>query len=143
MSLTAANATITLSVPGVFDSPQQLQGFSADDVFDIDQVKVIETSMGVDGILSGGFVFNEKVQNITLQSDSASCFLFDQWAQAQEAAMTPYTANGSTILTGLKTAFSLTKGFLTDYPPMPSAGKIIKPRKYTIRWQTIHPAPMV
>lgn len=143
MSITAANAVVTLSVAGVFSSPVQLKGFSADDIFDVDQIKAVETSMGVDGILSGGFVFNEVVQNIMLQSDSPSCFLFDQWAQAQLAQKDVFTANGNTLLLGIKTSFAQTKGFLTDYPPIPSVGKTIKPRKYTIRWERVAPAPTV
>lgn len=142
MSLTAANAIIMLSVADLFPNAQRLQGFSTDDVFDVEQIKAVETQMGVDGILSGGFVYNETTQSFTLQSDSPSIFVFDQWVLAQQAAQDTFPGSALVTLSGIDTKFSCVKGFLTDYPPMPSVGKLIKPRKYTIRWESVSPAPM-
>lgn len=142
MSLTAANAVIMLGVSGIFDQPQQIQGFSTDDVFDVDQIKRVETQMGVDGVLSGGFVYNETTQTFTLQSDSASNFFFDQWDLAQQAAQETFEASGTIFLPSIGVQWACVKGFLTDVPPMPSVGKLIKPRKYTIRWGSVTPAPV-
>ena len=56
-TLTMANAVITLVVPAIELGPFQLQRFAADDVFNTGELDVAETSMGVDGNLSAGFVF--------------------------------------------------------------------------------------
>ena len=53
-SITSANAILTLAIPLLFPTPVQLQGFAADDVYDIPRIKSVETLMGVDGVLSGG-----------------------------------------------------------------------------------------
>src|SRR5205085_721504 len=83
---TAADAVITLSQPILFPVPQRLQGFSADDVTDIEPAKVLEHAMGVDGVLSFGFVWAERMQTIRLQADSASNSFFDVVNASQEAA---------------------------------------------------------
>jgi hypothetical protein len=142
MSITSANAVLTLNLAGLLSAPQQLQGFATDDIFDADQVKLIETQMGVDGILSGGFVYNEKPMNIHLQSNSPSIALFDQWNAAQQQQQDVLPASMTIVLKGLLTAWNCTNGFLTDAPPLPSLGKVIKPRVYRIVWNLITPAPV-
>jgi len=141
-SITAANAVFLLQIPGVFPIPVQLQGFSADDIFDFDPIASVETLMGVDGVLSGGYVNVAKKQSITLQADSASNTIFDQWQQAQVTALDTIIANGTVWLISIGTKWALTTGFLTDYPPVPGAGKILKPRKYGLTWQSVTPAPV-
>lgn len=140
-SLTVANATITLTVPGVFDTPQVLKGFSADNIYDIDQVDQVETQMGVDGILSGGLVFNPTNQTFSLQADSDSNALFDQWNYSQKAAGDVFTANGQTTLKGLGKTYVMTRGFLVSASPLATAGRIAQPRRFTIRWQRVQGAP--
>lgn len=142
MSITAANSIITLAVDSVFPAPVQLQGFAADDVFDIETIETTETLMGVDGFLSGGFVFVPIKWNIALQADSLSNFLFDAWFSAQTAARDTFTANGEVVLPTLHVSFILTNGYLTTYKPAPDGKKLLQPRKYGITWNTIQPIPI-
>lgn len=142
VSITSSNAIITLSQPTLFPIPIQIQGFAPDDVFDIDQIKSVETSMGVDGILSGGFVYVEVMQNITLQADSASNDFFDVLHAQMVAAGDIYPISGLIILPSITTKWALQNGFLTGYKPAPDAKKILQPRKYQITWNRIVPAPM-
>lgn len=141
MSLTAANSTILLNIPFLFPVPQQLYGFAADDIFDVDQVKRAETYMGVDGILSGGFVWEEVKQTFSLQADSPSCALFDQWQQAEIAISDVYPAFATVILPGLQTKFACSNGFLMSASPMPTMKTLAQPRKFSISWNNVSPAP--
>ena len=138
--LTAANAVFTLAVTGLFPAPLQLQGFAADDIFSIDPIAASETIMGVDGKLSGGYINVEVTQNVTLQADSASMFIFDQWYLTQKFAQKIYTANGIVILPGLSTKWTLTKGFLKTYPPVPDVKRLVRERKFAITWESVVPA---
>jgi hypothetical protein len=142
MSLTGANSAIFLGITDLYDSPQQLQGFAADDIFDTEMVKLVETLMGVDGKLSGGFVHIERKQTIALQADSPSNDIFDNWAQAMEAQGDTYEANGVVSIYALGQKFTLTTGFLTGYTYMPAVKKLIQPRKFEITWNKIGPAPV-
>ena len=99
--------------------------------------------MGVDGILSAGFVFVARVQKITLQADSASNLIFDTWNTQQEAAQDVYPASGLLRLPGIATKFTQTKGFLTGYKPAPAGKKVLQPRTYEITWERVAPAPTV
>ncbi len=140
--ITSANSILTLSIATLFPNPQQLQGFGVDDIYDIAQVKNVETLMGVDGLLSAGFVWKERVQTVTLQADSASNAIFDTWNAQQESNQTVYPAQGLIRLPGIATKFIQTRGFLTGYKPAPKAGRLLHPRTYEITWQRVAPAPV-
>jgi len=140
-SLTSATAVYMLTIPGVFSSPQQLQQFAADDIFSTEMLKSVEVSMGVDGILSGGFVFVPVVQSIMLQANSPSLEQFDQWWSAMQVAQETYTAQAVITLKSLGKKWAMTQGFLTGYMPIPDAGKTLKPRKMEITWQQAVPNP--
>lgn len=140
-SLTAVNAIIMLTIPGIFDTPQQLQQFGVDDVADVDTLQVAETMMGVDGFLSGGYVFNKVKYTYTLMANSPSCFVFDQWKQAQDANEDTFAANGLLLLKSLGTKWTWTNGFLVDWKPAPDVKKTLKERKFAIEWERVAPAP--
>ena len=140
-SLTAANAVIMLTIPGVFSQPQQLQQFAVDDVADADTLTVAETLMGVDGVLSGGYVFNSVKYTYSLQANSPSCFVFDQWKAAQDAEEDTFNANGILVLRSLGTKWTWTNGFLTEWKPAPDIKKILQPRKFQITWERVSPQP--
>lgn len=139
-SLTSANTVFMLAIVGLFDAPQSLQGFAADDIFTTADIQSTETLMGVDGILSAGYVNMPVPQTIALQADSDSNEIFDQWYQAQKVAQDVYYANASVLLPSLSKSYTLTKGALTTYPPTPNVAKILQPRRFGITWQSISPA---
>lgn len=139
-SITGANAVFQLSIADLFPTPVQLQGFAADDVFNTDPMESAETLMGVDGRLSGGFVYVPTKQNIILQADSDSNAIFDQWWQQQQANEEVYIANGLVLLKSLQAKYTLTKGFLTTYPPTPGVKKLAQPRTFSITWERISPS---
>lgn len=140
-TITAANSILLIGIEGLFDTPQQLQGFAADDVFDTESIAPAETSMGVDGHLSGGFVFVPIRQNIALQADSASNLIFEDWLAAQMQAHEVYVANGQVQLPGVQRKYVMTRGFLTAHPPTPAARRTLQPRRYQITWERISAAP--
>lgn len=136
-SITASNAKIYLSVAGVFDTPQPLQGFSADDIFDTNDIQPTETIMGVDGKLSAGKIFVPLIQNIVLQADSVSNDVFDQWAAAMEKLGDVYWAGGTTLLTSISREYTLVNGSLTGYKKVPDARRVLQPRRYQITWEAV------
>ena len=140
MSLTAADTVIMLTQPTLFPTSQQLQGFAADDVTDMPAVKVLEHLMGVDGVLSFGFVWVERMQEVTLQADSASNFVFDTINNAQQAIQDVYPVSATIIMKGIGLKFTCVNGGLENYKPIPQVQKIYRPRKYTIVWNTVTPS---
>jgi len=141
-TLTSTNSVIMLSVTNVYPNAQQLQGYSADDVFDIEDIDVAETSMGVDGLLSAGLVYVEIPWSINLQSNSPSCQVFDNWYAYQKGLNDVTNATLNITLPGLGYKWVYSNGFLKKYSPAPSAKKKVEPRKFTIVWNTISTAPL-
>src|SRR5579862_997774 len=142
MSITAANVVIVLSISSVFPAPFQLQGFDTDDVFDTDDIETAITKMGVDGILSSGFVFNEVKQTYTLQADSQVAPIFDLWNAANISARDSLRADGTIVLPSLRQQWTMTKGFLSRLKPLPDAKKVLQARKFQITWERVLPSPL-
>lgn len=138
-TLTSANSIFMLAIAGIFSAPQQLKGFSADNIFDMAEVETNQALMGVDGRLSAGRVLHPRVQTINLQADSASNNLFDTWNDQEQQAVETYFASGSVILKSVGTEYVLTRGTLTTYSQMPNAGKILQPRRFVITWEKVQP----
>lgn len=141
MDITSSNAVIMLSVAGLFDIPQQLQQFSADNIYGTDPLEAAETAMGVDGNLTGGVVFNPTNQSFELMADSPSNFFFDQVFLRQKADQVLYRIQGTTSLTSVGTKYTMRRGILVTWQPMPEAGRVLKPRRHTIRWERVTPSP--
>lgn len=140
-TITAANAILMLSVSGLFPTPQKIQGFSADDVFDTDNVETKETAMGVDGHLSVGWVAVSVRQNITLQADSLSNDFFEQWNRAEQNSREAFIATGTVLLPATNRKYQLTRGVLRGLVLLPALRRTIQPRRYTLEWESISAAP--
>jgi hypothetical protein len=125
-SITSANAVIMLAVTGVFNAPQALQQFAADDIFTNETIQAAETAMGVDGFLA----------------DSPSNDFFDTWYQANVKAVDVFRCNGTIWLPSLGKKFSLNNGALTTYKNMADAAKTLRSRSFQIIWQSVSPAPL-
>ena len=142
MAEPAANATILLTIPGIFPTPQQLQGFAAEDIFNSEAIDSVEVLMGVDGVLSAGFVYVPIKWDINFQADSASNFIFDTWWTQMQIAKDVYPASAIILLNTIGTKWAFTNGYLTSYKPMPDAHKLLMPRKFGITWNNLSPAPI-
>lgn len=141
-SLTSADAIITLTVAGLFDTPVQLQQFAAEDIFDMPSVTHAEVVMGADGVQSSGFVWTSRVQNFALQANSPSCQLLDEWINAEEQAVDTFRADGTITLRGTGQVWTMTNGTLTTFNQIPDAKKILQPRKFAISWNRVSAAPL-
>lgn len=140
-TLTAANAVIMFSVTGLISTPQQLQGFAADDVLDTDPIDSAEVLMGVDGTLSAGFVFVPIQQNYHLQADSPSISLFDQWWSAQQQVQDVFFGAATIRLPSLGKKWNMVRGVLSQYKPIPDGRRILQPQAFRVTWNSMIPQP--
>lgn len=141
-TLTVANSVIMFVIPDLFPVPQQLTGYSADNVLTTEPVDSIELSMGIDGRLSAGWVPTPKKQTFEFQADSPSVLMFDVWQQNQEAIKDAFVADAVITFRGIGRVYTCTKGFLTQYSPVPDARRIFQPRRFQITWESIIGAPI-
>lgn len=141
-TISGANVVYMFGVSTIFPSPQQLQGFAADDAFTTAVQKIGEVQMGVDGQQAGGFVYVPVEQEISLLASSSSTSIFDQWVQAQLQVQDAYAAFGTILMPSLGKKWTMNNGILISYPPMPDVKKLLSPLKYMISWQSAVPAPI-
>jgi hypothetical protein len=140
-SLTSANSVLMLGVLGLYTVPQQLQGFSQDDMYSVEAVETKEVQMGADGKLSSGWIPQIKTMSVTLQADSDSNTFFEAWYAAEESAQDSYKAFGTIVQPAVGKSYTLTNGVLTNYTPIAEAKKILQPRKFQIKWEVIIGVP--
>lgn len=140
-TITAANASIVLTVPDVFAVSQILYGFAVDDMFTQQAYDVAETRMGVDGYLSAGYTPQAKPFGITFQPDSPSVQVFDTWGLAEATAKEKFEASMSIHLPSIGKIYSFNVGWLKNFKAVPDAKKVLDPQTYSIDWQDITASP--
>ena len=139
-TITSANSVVSITVPGLFPTPVQLQGYAADKAWDTSAVVVTETQIGVDGRKTAGLVFNAIKQSFSLQADSPSVQIFEAIYTAQRAARDVYYINATIDLPSTGESYVCYKGTLEDYNSVPSAGKVLNAREFSINWGSVQPS---
>lgn len=125
-TLTVANSSLSMTVEALFPQAQRIQGYSADDAYDFDNVENGEYSMGIDGKLSAGFVFNEVPFTLTLQADSPSLTLFEQIYLYEVNNRTKLQLDITLTLPGIARRYDLSTGYMRRFKA-PSGKKILQP----------------
>ena len=136
-TITSANAVVTITVPGLFDTPVQLQVFSADKAWDTAAVVRTESQIGVDGRKTAGRVFNPIKQTFSFQADSPSVAIFEAIDAASRLARDVYYIYANITLPSTTQNYFCVKGTLEDMNPMASAGKVLAAREFSISWADI------
>jgi hypothetical protein len=139
-TLTVANSAILATVEALYPSAQRLQGYAADDAYDFTEVENGEYSMGIDGNLSAGFVYNEVPFTVTLQADSPSLLLFENIWNYEVANRTKLQHDWTVTLPDLNRRYDLKKGYMRSYKA-PSGKKILQPAVIQLVFSRIQPSP--
>lgn len=141
-TLTAANTVITLSEnAGIFNGPQQLQGFDVDDIFDTNTVTTAEVKVGVDAKKSQGWTPYLVEQGYSIQADSDSIDFFEQIMIFEKSQQETVQLSGVISMPGQGKTYTMVNGTLREIPPVPTAKKVVQPRKFMITWESANPAP--
>jgi hypothetical protein len=140
-TITSANSVYILTIPGVYAVGQQLQGFMADAAFATEAAETSENIMGVDGVMSSGWVPRMYKQTISIMPDSPSSVIFDAWVAAQDAISEIYPAAAILTMTSIGRKFAMNNGVISNYNPIPEARRVLQGRPFTITWGVIAPLP--
>ncbi len=135
-SITSANAVLALSIDTIFTAPQQIQGFGVDDAWDAEQVNNAEIQLGVDGLMSVGWLPTLIKLPITVQANSPSIEIFDTWVQTENQNQEKLFANGTLSAPALGKLWTLTQGIISNYLPFPPGKKVLMPQKFEITFRT-------
>ena len=136
-TITSANSSFAIIIPGVYSAPQSIQGYATDDAFTTEAVEKAEVMMGIDGKQSAGYVFNSYKMSITLQADSVSFPIFTNWQLAQDAGREVIGASATILIPSISYKFVMSNGYMTRFQPHPEAKKVLAPTKFEISWEKI------
>lgn len=141
-TITSANASLFITVPGLYDSPVKIENYSTDAMVSAAQVNPVVAEMGVDGHLSVGYTPTPKEITITLAADSKSRPVFDDWQAYQDAAREVYVCSAQFIVPGIGKTFTGLRGALTAAQPMPNAAKTLQAPAYNITFESWTPSSL-
>lgn len=141
-TITSADSTFVISSADFALAATILEGYAADAAFAMDNADSAETSLGVDGKLSAGWIPRSYTQTITLQPDSPSRQVLDGIVAAQDAQRDIFRLNAVITLPGNQYSHSLTRGVLKNYSAMANAQKILQPMTFVIEWERVTTIPL-
>jgi len=136
-TLTSANSVLMLGVGLVYPIPQKIEGYATDDAFAFEAAQFAQAVMGVDGRMSAGYTPQPIIQTISLQADSPSKHIFEIWLSAMKTVREVFYANGTLSIPSIKRKYTMSKGVLTQAPPVPTARAILQPMTFQITWERV------
>lgn len=141
-TITGANSSFWLRVPGVFLTPQLIQGYAADDAFTQEAFDLTETRMGADGILSGGYIPSPKRLSVMLMPNSVALDSFLIWKASMEAAKETFPGGAVIAYPSISKAFTFGNMFFKNTAAMPSFKKVLEPVVAVLEYQDLTSAPI-
>lgn len=136
-TITSADSIFALTVTNLFPSAQTLEGYAADAMFALGDTEMAVSVRGADGKLSGGFVFGEYLQTITIMPDSPSRDLFETWQLTSLTSKAVFRCNATIILPAISRKFTLTNGILQRVKAIPDAQRVLQAMTFQINWETV------
>ena len=136
-TITSANSSFALVIPGVYNSPVNIKGYATDDAFAIEDVERVEARMGIDGKASFGYKFELYQMDITLQGDSASFDVFNNWQTAMDATREVIVAAATILIPSIKKRSVCTNGVMTRFKSFPDAKKTLQTTKFRLSWESV------
>ncbi|HFS7474947.1 MULTISPECIES: phage tail fiber protein [Enterobacteriaceae] len=134
-TITSADSIFALTVTNLFPSAQTLEGYAADAMFALGDTEMAVSVRGADGKLSGGFVFGEYLQTITIMPDSPSRELFETWQLTSLTSKAVFRCNATIILPAIGRKFTLTNGILQRAKAIPDAQRVLQAMTFQINWE--------
>jgi hypothetical protein len=139
-SITSANASIVLTIPGVFSSGVLLQNFAVNDILEPEPQTLTESRVGADGGVVGGYVFNLSKFSIMFQANSDSIRVFYAWKAAQDKQTDVIAASMKIIAPSQGYDVDLQDVYCESLPFLPPLKKVAEELKVSMttnpNWQT-------
>lgn len=140
MTITSANSTFYLTVPGLYDSPVKIEGYSTDAAVSSENINPVVAEKGIDGRTSFGWVPTNKVVTVTLAADSPSRETMDDWITYQDSVKEVMVCSAEFTLPAINRKFVGMRGAVTAAPPMPGVAQTLQATAYTITFESWTPS---
>lgn len=135
LDITSANATVAMSVGGLFSV--NLENFSTDSSFTTDTVQSTETRMGVDGHMAAGFTPAIKPLTINLEAGSPSTEYMQLLRQVQEVNKKPYRVQMVIAIPAIGKRYTFSEGVLKSFKGLPDGQNVLSPTQWVFHFETM------
>lgn len=139
-SITSANASIQITIPGVYSSGVLLQNFAVNDIIDSEAQTITEGRVGADGFTVAGYVFNLNKFRMAFQANSSSIPVFYAWKAAQDSIRDVIAASMKIIAPSLGLDTDLSDVYCESLPFLPPLKKVAEELTVSMfsdpSWQT-------
>lgn len=125
--ITSANATLVLTVDGLFPAGIRLEQFATDQSYSMDELTIAEDRMGVDGNLVAGWVPSIKSVTIMLEASSPSYRALANFYRACEQKRGFYRCSLVASVPSIEKTFIWSQGVLKSGTPVPAGKKVLDP----------------
>ena len=129
-NITSADATMIMTVEGLYPVGIPITNFSVDQMADSDEHEYAQARMGVDGGLAAGFVPNAWNVTVSLEASSPSLKVMQQIAQAMATNRRTYEIGITLTIPSLKQVHMFKKGVLLSGKDMPGIRKTLEPTSW-------------
>ncbi|MDR3049427.1 MAG: hypothetical protein LBV16_06310 [Elusimicrobiota bacterium] len=137
-NITAANSSVSMSSPlGL----TKWEGYSADATFTTENVTFVETKIGVDGIMSAGYVPTIKTLTATFEASSDTIPKLDALIALCESSKTPVAVVLTFIIPAVSRKF-IVNAVLTGGNPLFNATKTLEAKEYVFQFSESVPMPI-
>ena len=133
IDITSANATVVLSVEGLFSTT--LEEFSADSSFTTDTVQAAETRMGVDGHMAAGYTPAIKTVTINLEAGSSSLPFLQLLRQVQELNRKPFHCDMVISIPSINKMYVFSGGVLQSFKDLPDGNTVLAPTQWVFHFE--------
>lgn len=136
-NITAADASIIMTVDELYPQGVTLEQFSTDAAVAASDDTVAETRMGVDLQMVAGYVDSIKTVTITLEPSSPSIEYFDNLIKASRMNKTCYWITLNITLPALNKCITFSNGVLKTGKLLPDVRNVLDPVTYTIDFEKV------
>lgn len=131
-TITSANSKFTIRVPGLGGLPFTLQGYATDAAFATEPTEVNINQVGVDGLVSTGYVPSLTNFTVTLQANSESNAFFENWLAAMKLQREAMIGQAVIDIPSIGKSYAITHLSLTNVQQVPSAQRVLGPVTYSL-----------
>ena len=114
----------------------QIQGFSTDSSFAVDDATIAEARMGVDGKLSAGYTPAPRTVTITLEANSPSLPILSNIVEASQVTRKPFKCQMYITIPALGKEYTLANGVLQTGHTIPDGKKVLDPTNWTFIFES-------
>lgn len=139
-TITSADINAHITVDALYPMGFVLEGFSADNIFEMDNLELAQAIRGADGKLSAGFVFGTQHQTFHIMPDSPVYKKIQTWATTSVTSKGVYRCNLTAVFKTNGTKFVCTNGVLLNAGNVANAARMLQPITFQIAWETVTPS---